>query len=128
MMKKLISKLKIIGFILFGISIALNSCKAFQPIPNTGSFMFTDNLNGSTEIIDPVCGQTIESLQDELMWRFEGKNYYFYSSECLELFKEAPKNYIERSPKEHHRTANNNGITWGFWEVAAGAMMLIMLL
>ncbi len=127
-MKKLISKLRIIGLILFGISIALSSCKALTPIPNTGSFMFTDNITGSTEIIDPVCGRTIELPQDDLVWQFEGRNYYFFSSECLDLFKMAPENYIKSSPKKHRHTANNNAFTLGFWGAAAGAMMLIMLL
>jgi YHS domain-containing protein len=127
MMKELIVKQNIVGFLLFGISIALSSCAAFRPV-DVGLFVTDKKVDVSTEILDPVCGQTIESPQDELIWQFEGKSYYFYSSECLELFKKAPENYIERSPKEHHRTANNNAITWGFWGAAAGAMMLIMLL
>ena len=126
-MKKLIVKQKIIGSILIGISIALSSCAAFQPV-DIGPFVSKENTDISTEIIDPVCGQTIDSLQEELMWQYEGKSYYFYSSECLELFKKTPENYIEISPRMHHNTANNNVVTWGLWGAAAGAMMLIMLL
>jgi YHS domain-containing protein len=127
MMKKLIVKQILIGSILIGISIALSSCAAFQPV-DIGPFVSNENPDISTEIIDPVCGQTIDTLQEELMWQYEGKSYYFYSSECLELFKKAPENYIEISPRVHHNTANNNVVTWGLWGAAAGAMMLIMLL
>ena len=105
-MKTLISLLKRTGFILFGISIILSSCKSFEPVPTMGSSLITDNLGDTMEINDLVCGQTIEYTQDDLIWQFEGKSYNFSSSECLDLFKTAPEN----------------------WGATAEAMMLVMLL
>lgn len=113
--------------IVFGISIVLSSCAAFQPV-DVGPFVSTENEDLSTEIIDPVCGQTIEFPQEELIWQFEGRNYYFYSSECMDKFKMAPEKYLSVQPHLHQTDANNNIVTWSLWGAAAGAMMLLMLL
>ena len=93
-MKTMNSKLRTAGLILFVTSILLSSCKAFQPI-KMGPFIGYENATDSTEIIDPVCGQIIEAPQEDLIWQFEGRNYYFYSSECMDQFKTAPEKYTQ---------------------------------
>ena len=120
-------KIEIVGLIIFGISLALSSCAAFQPV-DVGLFVTDKKADTSSEIIDPVCGQTIEVPQDELVWQIEGRNYYFYSSECMDQFKMAPEKYISVQPHLHQEAANNNVVTWSLWGAAAGALMLLMLL
>jgi len=126
-MKKTIKKIRDFGLVLFGMAILLSSCKAFQPV-QVGPFVGYENANSSTEIIDPVCGQIIETPQKDLIWQVEGRNYYFSSNECLESFKMTPEKYILPQPAENQRTTNNNVVTWGLWGAAAGTMTLIMLL
>ena len=126
-MTKTINKLRDFGLVIFGMAILLSSCKAFQPV-QMGPFVGYENANSSIEIIDPVCGQIIETPQEDLIWQVDGKNYYFSSNECMEKFKMTPEVYISQPPAEHHRASNNNAATWGFWGAAAGAMMLLMLL
>ena len=99
-----------------------------QPLSSSGSYMFTNNPRGSNEIIDPVCGHAIEVPQEDLVWQYEGRDHFFHSSKCMDLFKMAPEKYIQPQPIEHQRTTNNNAVTWGLWGAAAGAMMLLMLL
>ncbi len=46
-------------------------------------------------VSDPVCGKDVDPTRTQFLTSFEGENYFFDSSECMERFKQDPKKYAE---------------------------------
>jgi YHS domain-containing protein len=44
-------------------------------------------------VIDPVCGMSIDPATAAAHTVFEGRDYYFCSTECLGLFQKDPEKY-----------------------------------
>ena len=49
--------------------------------------------------IDPVCGMRIDE-QTALRSTYQGKPYYFCSSQCKETFDLSPERYAKRAAEE----------------------------
>jgi Cu+-exporting ATPase len=48
--------------------------------------------------IDPICGMTVEPATAAGRFDYEGVTYYFCSTHCLDRFRVAPNQYVEKSP------------------------------
>src|SRR5256714_4682811 len=49
----------------------------------------------SEEVVDPVCGMTIDPADAVGHADYKGHRYYFCAESCLERFKAAPGKYVE---------------------------------
>ncbi|MGK7396995.1 MAG: YHS domain-containing protein [Candidatus Cyclobacteriaceae bacterium M3_2C_046] len=76
--------------------------------------------------VDPVCGNSMEQVSEDLSYEYGGTTYYFHSLDCLNEFKQAPENYIANNNINNHR--NNYGMMWGLGAAAMIGMMLLMIL
>ena len=56
--------------------------------------------------IDPVCGMTVEHDKAAGSFEYEGQQYYFCSTSCLQKFSAAPKSYL--SPATASATPDTN--------------------
>ena len=45
---------------------------------------------------DPVCGMTVDEKKTQLTSTYEGKKFYFCSSNCKTEFDKAPKKFAGR--------------------------------
>ena len=50
--------------------------------------------------IDPVCGMEVDENSAKDRSSFEGKTYFFCSTDCREEFDEAPEEYIGEGEEE----------------------------
>ncbi len=48
-----------------------------------------------TEVLDPVCGMTIDPADAAATDEYEGRTYYFCMVDCAEKFKAAPEKYLQ---------------------------------
>ncbi|MEK0307299.1 heavy metal translocating P-type ATPase [Bifidobacterium favimelis] len=58
-----------------------------------------DNQNKATDdeqVVDPVCGMTINRSQAAQTREYEGKSYYFCSDRCAETFDADPKKVLDK--------------------------------
>lgn len=46
--------------------------------------------------IDPVCGKPVDEATG-LSTKYQGREYYFHSEECLHRFESEPARYIEQA-------------------------------
>ncbi|HEY7173233.1 MAG TPA: heavy metal translocating P-type ATPase [Vicinamibacterales bacterium] len=53
-----------------------------------------------SEVLDPVCGMTIDRADSVGEHEYRGTTYYFCNPHCLEQFREDPERYLDRSRKE----------------------------
>ena len=44
--------------------------------------------------IDPVCGMEVDEKDNSYTSTFEGRTFYFCSSDCRDEFDEAPEDYL----------------------------------
>lgn len=118
------SGLKIVSFL--AITFFMSSCMTM----GIGHLYSTPNQyqNHPNEIsyVDPVCGNSMEQVSEDLSYEYGGTTYYFHSSDCLNEFKQAPENYIANNNINNHR--NNYGMMWGLGAAAMVGMMLLMIL
>jgi len=56
---------------------------------------------------DPVCGMTVEPESAAGQSEFQGEHYYFCSVKCLDKFKHAPEQYLNKK-QERGKTAGND--------------------
>jgi Cu+-exporting ATPase len=54
----------------------------------------------SREMMDPVCGMTVEPATAAGAWEYQGETYYFCSVGCLERFKADPEHFLGLDPSE----------------------------
>ena len=57
----------------------------------------TGNLS-NRQIIDPVCGMTVDTATTQLSYEHEGSTYYFCNPRCREKFVADPAQYMARQP------------------------------
>ncbi len=57
----------------------------------------------SGEVVDPVCGMSVNSRETPFMTRHRTKAYYFCVRECLEAFEGNPERYIHRTRSDIER-------------------------
>lgn len=48
------------------------------------------------QVVDPVCGMTIDSQQASATAEYQGQTYYFCSSGCKKAFEKDPQRYAEQ--------------------------------
>ena len=51
------------------------------------------------EVLDPMCGMTIQASDAAGSWDYKGQRYYFCHPSCLARFKESPESFL--TPVEH---------------------------
>jgi Cu+-exporting ATPase len=51
------------------------------------------------EVLDPVCGMTIQASDAAGSWDYKGQRYYFCHPSCLARFKESPESFL--TPGKH---------------------------
>lgn len=44
---------------------------------------------------DPVCHMQVSSKNNDFVYQYEGKNYYFCASGCLKKFQKEPEKYVK---------------------------------
>ena len=49
---------------------------------------------------DPVCGMELDENDAAGLDEFKGKTYYFDSEDCMKLFHDEPKKYVEKAEKK----------------------------
>jgi Cu+-exporting ATPase len=52
------------------------------------------------QVKDPVCGMTIDSEKAATQAQYQGKTYYFCSTQCRSTFEAAPQRYAAGASKE----------------------------
>lgn len=116
-MKKLAAKtIFIIGTTLF-----FSSCMMMNPGHMAGNHQMATGHDHSQGYYDPVCGNYIDTVQNELSWQYRGTIYYFHSTVCMDNFKDRPKRYISNNTVP----ASGNVLLWG---IGGGAVMTALML
>ena len=54
-------------------------------------------LHASTNVIDPVCGMTVNPERAAGQTEYKGQTYYFCAKGCLERFRADPERFLNRS-------------------------------
>jgi Cu+-exporting ATPase len=57
-------------------------------------------MTTSHQVIDPVCGMTIDADTAAGSWEYGGQRYYFCNPSCEERFKVDPQRFLHPSPQE----------------------------
>ena len=52
--------------------------------------------------IDPVCGMVVKEETAKAKYEYNGKTYYFCSTECLSEFKKDPEKYLNSTEKKRN--------------------------
>lgn len=52
------------------------------------------------EMVDPVCGMTVEPSEAAAAWDHEGRTYYFCSVGCFERFRSDPQGHLDKAPAD----------------------------
>ena len=53
-------------------------------------------MTAAHEVLDPVCGMTIDAESAAGSWEYKGRRYYFCHPSCEERFKADPEKYLPR--------------------------------
>ncbi|WP_458186557.1 YHS domain-containing protein [Haladaptatus sp. NG-WS-4] len=48
---------------------------------------------GENDVVDPVCGMSIEKSTAATKTEYEGQTYYFCSEDCKQKFDSKPESY-----------------------------------
>ena len=57
-----------------------------------------ENQN-SKEVLDLICGMTVEAVSSNFPYEYEGTTYYFCAAGCRAKFEKDPKSYIKQETK-----------------------------
>jgi Cu+-exporting ATPase len=60
-------------------------------------------------VIDPVCGQRVDSAEAVAQNQYQGKTYYFDATECKDRFEEDPARYTNASTGDQGRATHAVG-------------------
>lgn len=101
----------------------LQSCMMMGPAHMKSDSFDSNYREDNISIYDPVCGRKIDISTDQLSWEYDEKTYYFHSTECLEVFKITPDEYLY----QQHHNHRHGGFLWSMGGIAMGAMMILML-
>ena len=50
-------------------------------------------------LIDPVCGMSVDSAKTDIKFIHDGQSYYFCAESCRKAFEAKPKKYIQSRKK-----------------------------
>jgi YHS domain-containing protein len=115
-------KTEIRALVLFGFVVFFSSCMMMAPMHSASH----SSVSERTGVVytDPVCGNVVENVQNELYYDYSETRYYFHSEDCMNTFKHAPDQYMKPySENQHH-----NNWMWIAGGIAMGAMMVLMFL
>ncbi|MDF1515599.1 MAG: YHS domain-containing protein [Anaerolineae bacterium] len=59
----------------------------------------------NTQVIDPVCGMTVEPETAAAKTEYQGTTYYFCAPGCKVAFEKQPEKYLH---KQHDHTGHRN--------------------
>lgn len=109
----------LLSFILIGFVNLFSSCMMMAPMHMT---RHNTNSVQTTEVYtDPVCGNEVKNVQNELFYDYNGTRYYFHSEDCMNTFKHSPEQY-----KNHDSIQHQNNFMWVVDGIAMGAMMIVI--
>src|SRR5690348_5965112 len=54
----------------------------------------------STDVIDPVCGMTVDPANAAGSYEYHGKTYYFCATHCLHRFEKDPERFLNPATPE----------------------------
>jgi Cu+-exporting ATPase len=69
-------------------------------------------MRSSQEVVDPVCGMTIDPADAVGHTEYKGKTYYFCNDSCLERFRADPAQFVEPTRAAAAATNETQGQTW----------------
>lgn len=55
-------------------------------------------------VIDPVCGMDVDEEDAAAKAKYEGKTYYFCSTDCKREFQDAPETYAFEDEEDQDET------------------------
>lgn len=108
--------------ILFGFVIMFSSCMMMAPMHMSSHS--SDSMQFAAGYTDPVCGNEIKNIQNELFYDYNGSRYYFHTEDCMNTFKHLPEQYMKHNTVNHHQ----NYWMWVAGGIAMAAMMVLMVL
>ncbi len=53
------------------------------------------------QVVDPVCGMTVEPGPTAAQTDYAGKTYYFCCNGCKAAFTKEPEKYLQNQPDHH---------------------------
>lgn len=121
---KIKEKLEVKTLFFIGAVFLFSSCMMMGPGYMAGSHQVTTDPDHSQGYYDPVCGNHIDTIQDELSWQYRGNVYYFHSEECMNNFKDNPESYLTIGTAP----AFGNLFLWGMGGVIMTTMMIFMII
>jgi len=125
---KLNNSFKHFKTVLIASSILLfSSCMMVNPGHFSGMNNTSNTSKQSTAAMDPVCGKSIENVQNTLSYQHLNNTYYFDSNTCLDKFQHSPDAFLKNNDIQHG-ARNQNGFLWGMGAVAMLGMMVIIML
>jgi len=108
--------------ILLGFVNLFSSCMMMAPMHMSSHN--ADSMQSAAAYTDPVCGNEIKNVQNELYYDYNGTRYHFHSEDCMNTFKHAPEQYLNPNTPNHHQ----NSWMWVAGGIAMGTMMVLMFL
>lgn len=55
------------------------------------------------QVLDPVCGMTIDSRQAAATAEYQGQTYYFCSTGCKKAFEKNPTQYVGQGQQSQQK-------------------------
>ena len=84
--------------------------QATQPASYVERDMATNQPVVAAEVVDPVCGMTVDPADAAGRTEYRGETYYFCHQSCLERFKAEPDRYLKADRDEvHAASADQSG-------------------
>jgi Cu+-exporting ATPase len=64
------------------------------------------------ELVDPVCGMSVEAETSAGNYEYSGKTYYFCSTGCVHKFKQNPSSFLEKKKDEKQIAEAGEGVEY----------------
>lgn len=85
-----------INLLLAGSGLVLYSPYQMEVLPLSN--LETASKDSPLQVIDPVCGMSVEPDQTNLVSVHEGCSYWFCAEACRDAFQANPRKYLESKP------------------------------
>lgn len=117
-------KLAVKTLFFIGVALLLSSCMMMGPGHMVGGHQMTTGQNNPQGYYDLVCGNHLDTIQNELSWQYRGEIYYFDSRECMNSFKDNPEGYLSNRTSP----ASGNLFLWGVGGVIMTTLMVLIMI
>src|SRR6185369_7987787 len=75
---------------------------------DTASHLPAGDSPAGSDVVDPVCGMTIDRADSVGEHQYRGTTYYFCNPHCLEQFRQDPERYLD--PARRDRDSAESGV------------------